>query len=281
MHILNGNELQKEVFVDLHLRIKKLHQRMVTPCLVTILIGNDIPSKLYVTRKLKACATLGIVGILEGRDSSISQESLCELITYYNAKKDVHGILIQKPFPPHIDAQATLSTISPHKDVDGFHPENVGLLTLGNPRFTPCTPLGCMYMLRSLGTELRGRHTVIIGRSDIVGKPLATMLINSGATVTVCNSATKNLQSFTRVADIVVVATGVGKLITKEHIKKDAIVLDVGISRNEHGKISGDVDFESVSLVTRNISPVPGGVGPMTIAMLMQNTVLAAELQNE
>lgn len=281
MNILNGKVLQQEIFSSLKMRIKTLADAGITPTLVTLLIGNDAPSKLYVRKKILACEELGMIGILEERRSDTTEEELLNLIQGYNNRSDVHGILIQKPLPPHINELTILSAISTRKDVDGFHPENVGLLALGTPLFTPCTPLGCMYMLKSIGVELKGKNIVVIGRSDLVGKPLATMLINAGATVTICNSSTKNLQNFTTIADIVISATGVEKLITKDYIKEGAIVIDVGISRNENGKISGDVDFESVSEVTKNISPVPGGVGPMTIAMLMQNTVLAAELHQK
>ena len=281
MNTLNGKVLQQEIFSSLKERLQVLKDAGVTPTLVTILIGNNAPSKLYIERKILACKDLGMVGILEERTTNTSEQELLALIEHYNAKPDVHGILIQKPFPLHINELAILSAISPYKDVDGFHPENVGLLVSGNPCFVPCTPLACMYMLKSTGVELKGKHVVVIGRSDLVGKPLAMMLINASATVTVCNSTTKDLRSFTKQADIVIVAIGKPKLITKEYIKKGAIVLDVGISRDTLGKISGDVDFESVSLITKNISPVPGGVGPITIAMLLQNTVLAAELQNQ
>lgn len=265
--ILIKEEIKKEVE-----RLKLEYQAV--PGLAVIIVGDDPASKVYVNSKVKTCEQLGIYSEKYIFSSDISQESLLELINKLNIDKNINGILVQLPLPKHIDAKKVIGLISPHKDVDGFNAENIGKVLIGDKdTFNSCTPYGVIELLKRYDLAIAGQDVVIVGRSNIVGKPLAAMLINESATVTVCHSKTKNLREKIRNADIVIAALGIPKFITKDMVKEDAIVIDVGINRLENGKLCGDVDFEEVSKIASYISPVPGGVGPMTIAMLMKNTL--------
>ena len=247
------------------------------PCLAVVLIGDNPASAVYVRNKTRACEEAGIASRKITPPETISEPELLALVDELNRDDSVDGVLVQMPLPPQINPRAALEAISPQKDVDGFHPLNAGRLSAGRDSIPPCTPAGCMELLRRSETAVAGSDAVVVGRSDIVGKPMAAMLINAGATVTVCNSKTRGLAEKTRAADILIAAVGRARMITAEMVKPGATVLDVGINRTAEGKIVGDVDFESVSRVAGRITPVPGGVGPMTVAMLMANTVQAAE----
>jgi methylenetetrahydrofolate dehydrogenase (NADP+)/methenyltetrahydrofolate cyclohydrolase len=242
-----------------------------------ILVGDNPASQVYVRNKVAACEQIGIHSVLDKAPASLSEDELLNKIDALNKDPKIHGILVQLPLPPHIDAQRVIEAISPMKDVDGFHISSAGALMTGSPGFWPCTPYGCMKMLESINYDLKGKHAVVIGRSNIVGKPMALMLLQKNATVTICHSHTPNLAQFTREADLVVAAVGVRNILTREMVKPGAVVLDVGMNRDENGKLCGDVDFDGVSEVASFITPVPGGVGPMTITMLLNNTVWAAE----
>lgn len=258
-------------------RAAALAARGQRPGLAVILVGDDPASQVYVRNKVKACGEAGIHSVLETYPASLSEDELLGRIAALNADPAVHGILVQLPLPPHLNAQRVIEAIAPQKDVDGFHVANAGALLVGQPGFWPCTPYGCMKMLEHIGYELRGRHAVVVGRSNIVGKPMALMLLQVSATVTICHSATADLAHHTRQADVLVAAVGKPRMITAEMVKPGAVVLDVGINRLPDGKLCGDVDFDGVRQVAGWITPVPGGVGPMTIAMLLLNTVQAAE----
>lgn len=254
----------------------------VIPHLAAILVGEDPASAVYVRNKEKACAQAGLKSTLHRLPADTSQLRLLELIAELNAAADVHGILVQLPLPAQIDPQAVLDAVSPLKDVDAFHPENVGLLAQGRPRFLPCTPHGVQHLLVESGTRTDGAHAVILGRSDIVGKPMALLLMQRGpggnATVTVCHSRTRDLAAITRTADILIAAIGAPRFVTAEMVKPGAVVIDVGINRLPDGTLVGDVDFDAVAPLASAITPVPRGVGPMTIAMLLENTLHAARL---
>ncbi|MCS6811821.1 MAG: bifunctional methylenetetrahydrofolate dehydrogenase/methenyltetrahydrofolate cyclohydrolase FolD [Tepidimonas sp.] len=258
-------------------RAAALAARGQRPGLAVILVGDDPASQVYVRNKVKACGEAGIHSVLETYPASLSEDELLGRIAALNADPAVHGILVQLPLPPHLNAQRVIEAIAPQKDVDGFHVANAGALLVGQPGFWPCTPYGCMKMLEHIGCELRGRHAVVVGRSNIVGKPMALMLLQASATVTICHSATADLAHHTRQADVLVAAVGRPRMITAGMVKPGAVVLDVGINRLPDGKLCGDVDFDGVRQVAGWITPVPGGVGPMTIAMLLLNTVQAAE----
>ena len=247
------------------------------PGLAVVLVGSDPASQVYVKNKVAACQKAGLHSVLEQYPPNLSQAELLERVRALNADPAIHGILVQLPLPAHIDAHLVIETIAPEKDVDGFHISNAGLLMTGKPLFRPCTPYGVMKMLESEGVQLRGAVAVVIGASNIVGKPMTMLLQSAGATVTICNSKTRDLGWHTRHADIVVVATGKPRMIDGSMIKPGAIVIDVGINRGADGKLCGDVDFDSVIQVASAVTPVPGGVGPMTIAMLLVNTLEAAE----
>ena len=247
------------------------------PGLAVVLVGSDPASQVYVKNKVAACQKAGLHSVLEQYPPSMTQTELLERVRALNADPAIHGILVQLPLPAHIDAHLVIETIAPEKDVDGFHISNAGLLMTGKPLFRPCTPYGVMKMLESEGVQLRGAVAVVIGASNIVGKPMTMLLQSAGATVTICNSKTRDLGWHTRHADIVVVATGKPRMIDGSMIKPGAIVIDVGINRGADGKLCGDVDFDSVIQVASAVTPVPGGVGPMTIAMLLVNTLEAAE----
>lgn len=279
--ILDGKKLAKELRSELAEEVVEFIQNnAVVPCLAAVLVGDDPASEVYVRNKRKACEAAGIESQLHRLPADASPDTLLQLVAKLNKDREVHGILVQSPLPPQIDPARVVHAVSPAKDVDAFHPENVGRLVQGRPRFLPCTPHGIQELLVRSGIEIAGRHVVIVGRSDIVGRPLAIMLAQKGAggdaTVTVCHSRTRDLPSVTRLADILVVAIGRAKLVTADMVKPGATVIDVGISRTEAGLV-GDVDFEAVREVAGAITPVPGGVGPLTIAMLLRNTLQAAQ----
>jgi methylenetetrahydrofolate dehydrogenase (NADP+)/methenyltetrahydrofolate cyclohydrolase len=275
--VIDGVKLAATIREDVARRAAALTAAGTKPGLAVILIGHDPASQVYVKNKVAACEKAGLHSVLEQYSSDMTQEALLERVRTLNADPSIHGILVQLPLPSHIDAHLVIETIAADKDVDGFHISNAGLLMTGKPLFRPCTPYGVMKMLESEQVLLRGAVAVVIGASNIVGKPMAMLLQSAGATVTICNSKTKDLGWHTRHADILVVATGKPKMIDASMVKAGAIVIDVGINRGADGKLCGDVDFESVKTVAGAITPVPGGVGPMTIAMLLVNTVEAAE----
>ena len=274
--IIDGTKLAASVREDVALETKKLTDQGMRPGLAVILVGEDAASAVYVRNKVAACEKAGIRSFLERYPSDITQEQLLERIRALNNAPVVHGILVQLPLPKHIDSHLIIETIAAQKDVDGFHISNAGLLMTGKPLFRPCTPYGIMKMLEAENVPLWGATACIVGASNIVGKPMAMLLLAAGATVTICNSKTRDLAHHTRDADILVVATGRPNMITGEMIKPGAVVIDVGINRLENGKLCGDVDFDSAKEIASAITPVPGGVGPMTIAMLLVNTVQAA-----
>jgi len=275
--IIDGNALSTEVRSQLAERAAALKEKGITPCLAAILVGEDPASAVYVRNKVAACEKAGMRSIKDVYAVDVDPALVFARIAELNADPAVHGILVQLPLPKHFDAAAVLESISPEKDVDGFHAENVGALMQGNPRFIPCTPYGVMKMLESAHIPLKGAEVVIVGRSNIVGKPMAMLMLAKSCTVTICHSQSKDLAFHTRRADILVAAVGRAKMITGDMIKPGATVIDVGINRNSEGKLCGDVDFETAKEVAGFITPVPGGVGPMTITMLLANTLEAAE----
>jgi methylenetetrahydrofolate dehydrogenase (NADP+)/methenyltetrahydrofolate cyclohydrolase len=274
---IDGNALSQKLRADVTLRTSALKARGITPGLAVIVVGENPASQVYVRNKVKACHDSGLHSILEKHPSSLTEAALLERIDALNHDASIHGILVQLPLPEHIDAQKVIEAISPAKDVDGFHMASAGALMTGMPGFWPCTPYGCMKMLESIGYDLKGKHAVVIGRSNIVGKPMALMLLQKNATVTICHSATQNLKAITLQADVIVAAVGKRNILTADMVKPGAVVLDVGMNRNEESKLCGDVDFSGVEQVAGYITPVPGGVGPMTITMLLVNTLEAAE----
>ncbi len=274
---MDGVALSKILRQDIAQRAAALTAHNITPGLAVILVGENQASQVYVRNKVKACADTGLHSVLEKYPDSMSEVELLARIESLNHDAGIHGILVQLPLPAHIDAHKVLEAISPAKDVDGFHVANAGALMVGQPGFWPCTPYGCMKLLESIHYELKGKHAVVIGRSNIVGKPVALMLLQKNATVTVCHSATVNLKAMTLQADVVVVAVGKRNVLTADMVKPGAVVIDVGMNRNDEGKLCGDVDFAGVREVAGFITPVPGGVGPMTITMLLVNTLEAAE----
>ena len=275
--ILNGKQVAAEIRAELKTRAEALRKDGVVPCLAVLLAGDDPASKIYVRNKKRACEEIGI----ESREllfpESVTEEELIAQIRALNADPAVDAMLVQLPLPKHINEARVLAEIAPEKDADGFHVVNAGRLFTGQTSVLPCTPAGCMELLRRANVEFSGKHAVVVGRSNIVGKPMAMLLLNEHCTVTVCHSRTKDLARFTRDADILVAAVGRPGMITGDMIKPGAAVIDVGINRLDNGKLMGDVDFASAEPVAGAITPVPGGVGPMTIAMLMQNAILAAE----
>ena len=275
--IIDGKKTAEKIRGKLKEKVDELKKMGANPKLAVIMVGDDGASKIYVKNKSKACEELGIEfeEFLLGEETT--QKQLVDLIKKLNSQKDVHGILLQSPIPKHLDINEAFRTISPEKDVDGFNPINVGKLVLGQDTFISCTPFGVIKLLEEYNIEIEGKNAVIIGRSNIVGKPMIQCLLNKNATVTICHSKTKNLEEITKNADILVCAIGKPKFVTADMVKKDAVVIDVGINRNEEGKVCGDVDFENVKEKASYITPVPGGVGPMTIAMLMNNIVKAAK----
>jgi methylenetetrahydrofolate dehydrogenase (NADP+) / methenyltetrahydrofolate cyclohydrolase len=274
---IDGKALAAEVRAEVAQRVAVLRSRGLQPTLAVILVGDNAASMTYVRHKGSDCESVGMRFILDRYPVELTETALLERIEALNADPSVHGILVQLPLPKHIDTHKVIATISPLKDADGFHVQSAGALMIGLPGFRPCTPYGCMRMLQSAGVDPKGKHAVVIGRSNIVGKPMALLLLQAHATVTICHSATPDLGAFTRQADILVAAVGRRNTITADMVKPGAAVIDVGMNQNEAGKLCGDVDFDGVREVAGWITPVPGGVGPMTRAMLLVNTVEAAE----
>ncbi len=276
-HIIDGVELSKRLRAEITQRAQTLTELGKQPGLAVLLVGENPASQVYVRNKVKACEDCGMYSVLEHYPAEFSEAALLERIHALNADPKIHGILVQLPLPAHIHTHKVLESIALEKDVDGFHIHNAGLLMTGNPLFRPCTPYGVMKILETIAHPVRGAHAVIVGASNIVGKPQAMLLLQAGATVTICNSKTRDLGLHTKMADILVVATGKRNLITADMIKPGAIVIDVGMNRDESGKLCGDVDFAVAKEVSGYITPVPGCVGPMTITMLLMNTIEAAE----
>jgi len=275
--LLDGNLLSKKLRAEIAARAAILTAKGVRPGLAVIVIGDNSASQVYVRNKVKACEDVGFHSVLERYSAELGEEELLARIATLNADPAIHGILVQLPLPEHIAAERVLEAIAPEKDVDGFHVANAGALMVGKPEFKPCTPYGCMKILESIDYPVRGARAVIVGASNIVGKPMAMLLLQAGATVTICNSKTRDLAHHTKDADILVVATGKPHMVTGDMIKTGAVVIDVGINRLPDGKLCGDVDFDTAKYVAGWITPVPGGVGPMTITMLLMNTLEAAE----
>lgn len=275
--VINGKELAQKIRNGLKVEVEELKKKGIYPKLAVIMVGNNKASEVYVRNKSKACNELGIEfeEFIKGEDTT--QEELIELIDNLNNREDIHGILLQSPIPKHLDVREAFNRIDAKKDVDGFNPINVGKLAIGEDCFISCTPYGVIKMLETYDIEIEGKRAVVIGRSNIVGKPVAQCLLNKNATVTICHSKTKNIAEVVREADIVIAAVGKPKFVTADMVKEGAVVIDVGINRNDEGKLEGDVDFEEISKKASYITPVPGGVGPMTIAMLMNNVVKAAK----
>ncbi|ART51900.1 bifunctional methylenetetrahydrofolate dehydrogenase/methenyltetrahydrofolate cyclohydrolase [Acidovorax carolinensis] len=279
--LIDGNALSRQLRTEVAQRAAALKARGTTPGLAVVLVGDNPASQVYVRNKVKACEDSGLHSVLEKYEADMTEAALLARVQALNNDPSIHGILVQLPLPQHIDAQKVIEAISPAKDVDGFHIASAGALMTGMPGFWPCTPYGCMKMLESLndgkGYDLKGKHAVVIGRSNIVGKPMALMLLAKNATVTICHSATSDLKAQTLQADVIVAAVGKRNVLTADMVKPGAVVIDVGMNRNDGGKLCGDVDFEGVKNVAGWITPVPGGVGPMTITMLLVNTLEAAE----
>lgn len=273
---IDGKAISQMVKDELKERVKN---EGIEATLAVIQVGNDPASTVYVGNKKKACEYIGIRSLAFELPEETTEDELLELIQDLSGREDVNGILVQLPLPAHMDEDKVIQAISPKKDVDGFHPQSVGALSIGQPGFVSCTPAGVIQLLKRSGVEIEGKECVIVGRSNIVGKPMALLMLRENATVTVCHSRTKNLKEVTKRADILIVAIGKPKFITKDYVKEGAVVIDVGIHRNADNKLCGDVDFEDVEPIASAITPVPGGVGPMTIAMLMNNCVEAKGLQ--
>ena len=275
--IIDGNALSAQLRADVMRRADALKARGITPGLAVLLVGENSASQVYVRNKVKACADAGLHSVLERYEADMTEAALLARIDALNKDPAIHGILVQLPVPKHIDANKVIEAIAPEKDVDGFHIASAGALMVGQPGFLPCTPYGCMKMLESIGYDLRGKHAVVIGRSNIVGKPMAMLLLQKNATVTICHSGTKDLKAMTLQADVIVAAVGKVNVLTADMVKPGAVVIDVGMNRNAQGKLCGDVDYAGVREVAGHITPVPGGVGPMTITMLLVNTLESAE----
>ncbi|CAN7387160.1 bifunctional methylenetetrahydrofolate dehydrogenase/methenyltetrahydrofolate cyclohydrolase FolD [Rhizobacter sp. LjRoot28] len=275
--LIDGTALSKQIRAEVATRAAALTARGHQPGLAVILVGEDPASQVYVRNKVKACEEHGLRSVFEKYDATLSEADLLARIAALNADRSIHGILVQMPLPKHIDSAKVIEAIDTRKDVDGYSVLSAGELMAGLPGFRPCTPYGCMKLIESTGFDLRGKHAVVIGRSNTVGKPMALLLLQANATVTVCHSATADLGYHTRQADVIVAAVGRRNTLTADMVKPGAIVIDVGMNRNDEGKLCGDVDFAGVSQVASAITPVPGGVGPMTITMLLVNTIEAAE----
>jgi methylenetetrahydrofolate dehydrogenase (NADP+)/methenyltetrahydrofolate cyclohydrolase len=275
--LIDGNALSKQLRAQVAADTVKLKAQGLTPGFAVVLVGDNQASQVYVRNKVKACEDAGLHSVLEKYELNMTEAELLARVEALNNDDSIHGILVQLPLPAHIDAQKVIEAISPAKDVDGFHIASAGALMTGMPGFWPCTPYGCMKMLESIGYQLKGKHAVVIGRSNIVGKPMALMLLQQNATVTICHSGTKDLKAMTLQADVIVAAVGKRNVLTADMVKPGAVVLDVGMNRNDEGKLCGDVDFDGVKEVASYITPVPGGVGPMTITMLLVNTLESAQ----
>ena len=276
--IIDGKKISQEIKDELKEKVAELKEQGISICLAVIQVGNNPASTVYVGNKKKACVYIGIESLAYELPEETTEEELLNLVRELNEKKEVNGILVQLPLPKHIDEDKVIKTISPEKDVDGFHPQSVGALSIGQKGFVSCTPAGIIELLKRSGIEIAGRECVVVGRSNIVGKPMALLLLRENGTVTVCHSRTKDLKEVTRRADILIVAIGKAKFVDAGYIKEGAVVIDVGMDRDENGKLCGDVDFESAEKKAAAITPVPGGVGPMTIAMLMHNCVESAQM---
>jgi methylenetetrahydrofolate dehydrogenase (NADP+)/methenyltetrahydrofolate cyclohydrolase len=274
--LLDGNQLSRQLRAEIATACAILTAKGTKPGLAVILVGENPASQIYVKNKVKACEDANIYSELIRLPQNVSEQELLDHIHQLNVDEQIHGILVQLPLPAHIDSHLVLEAIDPYKDVDGFHVANAGALMTGKPIFKPCTPYGCMKILESIDYPIRGARAVIVGASNIVGKPMAMLLLQAGATITICNSKTRDLAAHTKEADILVVATGIPKMISAQMVKPGAVVIDVGINRLPDGKLCGDVDFDEVKYIAGWITPVPGGVGPMTITMLLQNTLEAA-----
>jgi methylenetetrahydrofolate dehydrogenase (NADP+)/methenyltetrahydrofolate cyclohydrolase len=275
--LIDGNALAKKIRGEVAERAAALTARGHQPGLAVVLVGDDPASQVYVSHKVKDCEGSGVYSLLDRYPADMSEAALLKRIAELNADPKIHGILVQMPVPKHIDPQKVIAAIAPHKDVDGFSIQSAGSLASGLPGFKSCTPYGCMKLIETTGLNLRGKHAVVIGRSNTVGKPMAQLLLQANATVTICHSATADLGAHTRQADVIVAAVGRRNTVTADMVKPGAVIIDVGMNRNDEGKLCGDVDFEGVSKVAGWITPVPGGVGPMTRAMLLVNTLEAAE----
>ena len=281
MTLLDGKSLSKKIKETVKVNVEALQEKGITPGLAVVLVGADPASAAYVNMKSKACKEAGIYSIAHEMPESISQDNILEIIEMMNKNPNIDGILVQLPLPSHVDTTAILEAIDPRKDVDGFHPYNVGRVVAGLDGFIPATPFGVMKLLEEYKIDPKGKNVCVVGASNIVGKPMATLLLNANATVDICHIYTDNLKAHTLNADIICVGVGVVNLITEDMVKDDAIIIDIGVSRLESGKLVGDVDFENVSKKCSYITPSPGGVGPMTIAMLLENTVKAASNRNQ
>ena len=279
--IIDGKELAKKIRKELKVECDNLKEKGINPKLAVIMVGDNPASKVYVRNKSRACEEIGIEYEEFLLQDNIKQEELISLIKKLNEDKSINGILLQSPIPEHLNINEAFKTITYRKDVDGFTPSSVGKLCIGEDTFISCTPYGVMKMFEEYNIDLTGKNVVILGRSNIVGKPLIQCCLNKNATVTVCHSKTKNIEEYTKRADILISAIGKAKFVTKDMVKKDVVIIDVGINRNEEGKLVGDVDFQNVEPLASYITPVPGGVGPMTIAMLMNNVIKATKEQNE
>lgn len=277
--LIDGKQISKDIKEEVKNRVTELNSKGQKVCLAVMLVGDDPASAVYVRNKKKACEYTGIESLSYELPGETTEEELLKLIDTLNQNPEVNGILVQLPLPKHIDENKVIEAIDPKKDVDGFHPVSVGNLSIGRPGFVSCTPAGIVELLKRSNVSMDGKQVVIIGRSNIVGKPMGILMLRENATVTICHSHTKNLKELCKQADILIVAIGRSKFITADYVKDSAVVIDVGMDRDEHGKLCGDVDFDSVFPVASQITPVPGGVGPMTIAMLMHNCVEALSLQ--
>ncbi len=278
--IIDGKAISAAVRGEVAAETARLKEQGITPGLAVILVGDDPASRIYVNNKKKACADVGFYSEEITLPADTTEEELLKVVDELNNRKDIHGILCQLPLPKPLSDKTVIEAISPEKDVDAFHATNVGHIMIGDYSFLPCTPAGVMELLARSGVEIEGKSCVVVGRSNIVGKPMAMLLLQKNGTVTICHSRTKNLKEVCRTADILVAAVGIAKFITADMVKEGAAVIDVGMDRDENGKLCGDVDFDNVEKVAGYITPVPGGVGPMTIAMLMKNTLTAAKMQN-
>ena len=278
--IIDGRAVSAKVRMEVAEETKALKERGVKVGLAVVIVGNDPASRVYVNNKKKACEEVGFYSEEHALPQETTQQQLMDLVRQLNSRKDINGILVQLPLPDHLDEKQIIEMIDPLKDVDAFHASNVGKIMIGEYHFLPCTPAGVMELIQSAKVDVSGKDCVVLGRSNIVGKPMAMLLLHQNGTVTICHSKTRNLAEKCRQADILVAAVGIPKFVKAEMVKPGAVVIDVGMDRDENGKLCGDVDFEQVSSIASAITPVPGGVGPMTIAMLMKNTLKAAKLQN-
>lgn len=279
--IINGKLVSANIKERIKNEVSELKLKGIVPGLAVVIVGNDPASRVYVNSKKKACEELGMYSVEYALDENTTEEELLSLVNDLNHDDKINGILVQLPLPKHLDEKLIINNILPEKDVDAFHPANVGKIMIGDFDFLPCTPAGVMELIKETGIDIAGKECVVIGRSNIVGKPQAMLMLHKNATVTICHSKTKDLKEVVKRADIVVAAVGIANMVTKDMIKEGAVVIDVGMNRLENGKLCGDVDFDGVSEVASFITPVPGGVGPMTIAMLMQNTLTAAKIKNK